>query len=61
MNAFPPSADRSVGRGHGPGGLLSVVIPCHDEAAVIDNTHARLTAALPAVVVAVTAVVMMAR
>jgi len=47
MNAFPPSADRSVGRGHGPGGLLSVVIPCHDEAAVIDNTHARLTAALP--------------
>jgi glycosyltransferase involved in cell wall biosynthesis len=29
------------------GGLLSVVIPCHDEEAVIDATHARLVAVLP--------------
>lgn len=28
-------------------GLLSVVIPCHNEAAVIDTTHERLIAALP--------------
>lgn len=28
-------------------GLLSVVIPCHNEAAVIDTTHERLVAVLP--------------
>ncbi len=28
-------------------GLLSVVIPCHNEAAVIDTTHDRLVAVLP--------------
>jgi dolichol-phosphate mannosyltransferase len=38
----PGSTDRS-GRG-----LLSVVIPCHNEEAVIDATHARLVAVLPA-------------
>jgi len=38
----PGSSDRS-GRG-----LLSVVIPCHNEEAVIDATHARLVAVLPA-------------
>jgi glycosyltransferase involved in cell wall biosynthesis len=44
MNAFPLPDDRAVSRG--PGGLLSVVIPCHNEAAVIDTTHARLTTVL---------------
>lgn len=29
-------------------GLLSVVVPCHDEEAVIADTHRRLTSALPA-------------
>ena len=29
-------------------GLLSVVVPCHNEEAVIESTHARLVAALPA-------------
>jgi glycosyltransferase involved in cell wall biosynthesis len=45
----------SMGRGptHGRanergGGLLSVVVPCHDEEAVIADTHRRLTATLPA-------------
>jgi len=28
------------------GGLLSVVVPCHDEEAVVDVTHARLVAAV---------------
>ena len=36
-------------RGSRPGrGLLSVVIPCHDEEAVIEATHARLVEVLPA-------------
>lgn len=29
-------------------GLLSIVVPCHNEEAVIESTHARLVAALPA-------------
>ena len=28
-------------------GLLSVVIPCHNEVEVIDDTHARLVSVLP--------------
>jgi hypothetical protein len=39
---------RRDGRSRAAGGLLSVVIPCHNEAAVIDATHARLTEVLPA-------------
>jgi polyisoprenyl-phosphate glycosyltransferase len=54
-SAFPPSAPHE-----GPGptlrraadrpvhGLLSVVIPCHNEEEVIDATHARLGEVLPA-------------
>ena len=37
----PAAADRSRGS------LLSLVIPCHNEEAVIDTTHARLIAVLP--------------
>ena len=37
---FPAAASRDRG-------LLSVVIPCHDEEQVIDATHARLAAVLP--------------
>lgn len=48
MNAFPSDAARPPDRRRLPGGLLSVVIPCHDEAAVIDDTHARLTSVLVA-------------
>ena len=33
----------------GPGALLSVVVPCHNEEAVVDATHARLVAALDGV------------
>ncbi len=42
-----PSApsDRTTAR-RSPRGLLSVVIPCHNEADVIDTTHARLTEVL---------------
>jgi polyisoprenyl-phosphate glycosyltransferase len=39
---------RIEGHPRGTGGLLSVVIPCHNEAAVIDATHARLVEILPA-------------
>ena len=35
-----PSADR------GPGGLLSIVVPCHNEEAVVAATHERLVAAV---------------
>ena len=38
----PRAVDQRCGRG-----LLSVVIPCHDEADVIDATHARLVDVLP--------------
>jgi GT2 family glycosyltransferase len=34
-----PASDR------GPGGLLSIVVPCHDEEAVVAATHERLVAA----------------
>jgi hypothetical protein len=44
-----PAGDRGPRLdGHRSGGLLSIVIPCHNEAAVIDVTHARLTEVLPA-------------
>jgi dolichol-phosphate mannosyltransferase len=42
-----PHASSARGDQAREGGLLSVVIPCHDESAVIDATHARLTAVLP--------------
>lgn len=42
-----PHASSTRGDQAREGGLLSVVIPCHDESAVIDATHARLTAVLP--------------
>jgi len=38
-----PAATRTSGRG-----LLSVVVPCHNEQEVIEATHARLTDVLPA-------------
>ncbi len=38
----PPATPRA------PRGLLSVVIPCHNEREVIDATHARLVESLPA-------------
>jgi hypothetical protein len=47
MNAFPPPEPHRPEHRRQAGGLLSVVIPCHNEAAVIDSTHARLTAVLP--------------
>ncbi|MFM8705627.1 MAG: hypothetical protein ACKOHG_17565 [Planctomycetia bacterium] len=34
-----PAADRATG------GLLSIVVPCHDEEAVVAATHERLVAA----------------
>jgi len=43
----PDSGPRFAGRPRAAGGLLSVVIPCHNEAAVIDTTHARLVEVLP--------------
>ena len=46
MNTFSPAAEWTASRSRSPGGLLSVVVPCHNEAAVIDSTHARLTAVL---------------
>jgi polyisoprenyl-phosphate glycosyltransferase len=51
-----PNADSPLGGGSGPNamfrsrgsrGLLSVVIPCHNEQDVIETTHARLTEVLP--------------
>lgn len=47
MNAFAGSAGRPAGGNRAAGGLLSVVIPCHNEAQVIDATHARLVEVLP--------------
>lgn len=38
---------RIEGRPRAAGGLISVVIPCHNEAEVIDATHARLAEVLP--------------
>ncbi len=46
MNGFSPETARLPDRRRPAGGLLSIVIPCHNEAAVIDDTHARLTAVL---------------
>jgi hypothetical protein len=47
----PITVPEGLARGHQVprpvGGLLSVVIPCHDEAEVIEATHARLTTVLP--------------
>ena len=42
LSCSPRAAGRRSGRG-----LLSVVIPCHDEADVIDATHDRLVEVLP--------------
>jgi len=42
--ACPRPAARAGDRSHR--GLLSVVVPCHNEEAVVDATHARLVAAL---------------
>ncbi len=46
MSGFSPDTTRLPDRRRPTGGLLSIVIPCHNEAAVIDDTHARLTAVL---------------
>jgi dolichol-phosphate mannosyltransferase len=42
---WPPAA---ADRRRAPRGLLSVVIPCHNEEEVIEATHARLTDVMPA-------------
>jgi dolichol-phosphate mannosyltransferase len=44
--ALSPASDRTTAR-RAARGLLSVVIPCHNEADVIDATHARLSEVLP--------------
>lgn len=44
--ALAATTDRTTAR-RAARGLLSVVIPCHNEAAVIDATHARLSEVLP--------------
>ena len=46
MTGSSPDTTRLPDRRRPAGGLLSIVIPCHNEAAVIDDTHARLTAAV---------------
>jgi GT2 family glycosyltransferase len=43
---LPCPAPQRPQAGRGPGGLLSIVVPCHNEEAVVRTTHDRLVAAV---------------
>jgi glycosyltransferase involved in cell wall biosynthesis len=46
--SHPPRHNHEPAAPRAARGLLSIVVPCHNEEAVIESTHTRLVAALPA-------------